>query len=202
MKKKIIVFISLILMFIANVIIVLNDGYIAIDSGVHNFIMRYSSEMTNKLMHFITFFGSTKWIIILCGIIFFIFLFKKKRNWAFSSAAVLIISTVLNNVIKLIIQRPRPEYITVVEHSYSFPSGHTMAACTLYGFLIYFLLKKDVSKKYKVIFSILLCILILFVGISRIYLGAHYFSDVFSGIILSSAVIVLFDIINDKKKIV
>jgi len=189
-NKKIIIICSLILMFIANTIVVLSGGYQDIDTIIRNTVMLYSSETVSKAMHVITFFGSTYWIVALCALIFVFLLFKKKRSNAYSIASVLIFSTVVNNVIKLIIRRPRPEYISVVEHSFSYPSGHTMAAATLYGFIIYLISKSDILKKYKLIYSGVLALLIILVGLSRIYLGAHFFSDVFGGMIVSATVLV------------
>ena len=202
MKKKCSILICLILIFIANTILVLNDGFSTIDSSVYNFLIRFTSEMTNKFMHFITFFGSTAWIIALCAVIFIGLLIKKSSKKGFSLASLIIVSTLINNGIKLIIRRPRPEYITVIEHSFAYPSGHTMAACTVYGFIIYLINKSEMTKRYKMLFSTALALLIAFVGISRIYLGAHFFSDVFSGIILSSAILLVFDMINEKKNII
>ena len=191
----------LLVLFIVNTMFVVTDSYTVIDSSVHNFVMRFASEMTSKMMHFITFFGSTTFIVVLCAVIFIGFLFKKKKGIAYNTASILIISTVINNVLKLIIQRPRPEYITVVEHSYSYPSGHTMASTTLYGFLIYLICKSNISKKYKIIYSYVLGTLILLVGLSRIYLGAHFFSDVFGGMILSGIILLIFTVINDQKNL-
>lgn len=201
-NRNIIIIICLLLMFIANTIVVMAGGYIQIDGAVRNFVMRYASEMTSKSMHVITFFGSTKFIVCACAVIFFAFLYKKKKTHAFSTAAILIVSTLINNVIKLIIRRPRPEYISVVEHSFSYPSGHTMASATLYGFLIYLIIKSNMPKHYKVIYSGVLGLLIFLVGTSRIYLGAHFFSDVFGGWLLSAMLLVIFDEINKKKKLI
>ena len=74
----------------------------------------------------------------------------------------------------------------------------TSLALVLCGFLIYFILKSKISKTYKIIFSVILCIIPLLVGISRIYLGAHFFSDVFGGALLSSMLLSSIDIIYDK----
>jgi len=189
------------MLFIINTILVITNSYTTVDTAVHNFIMRYSSEMTTSVMKAITFLGSTMFIVILCAIIFFSFLLKKRKAYAFSTASILIISTVINNVIKLIIRRPRPEYISVIEHSFSYPSGHTMASATLYGFVIYLMIKSNIPKHYKIIYSCVLGLLILLVGLSRIYLGAHFFSDVFGGLLLSSIILLVFDFINQKRNL-
>jgi len=76
-----------------------------------------------------------------------------------------------------------------------------MAAATLYGFIIYLISKSDILKKYKLIYSGVLALLIILVGLSRIYLGAHFFSDVFGGMIVSATVLVSFSLIDDYKKI-
>ena len=75
-----------------------------------------------------------------------------------------------------------------------------MASVTIYGFLFYLLLRSNIVKKYKILYGTLLVLLMLFVGISRIYLGAHFFSDVLGGILLSSALILLFAHFNEQKK--
>ena len=124
----------------------------------------------------------------------------KKKDYAFKCAGILVISTLLNNIVKVIIRRPRPEYITVIESTFSYPSGHTMASVTLYGFLIYYLFKTKISKSYKILFSILLGIIPFVVAISRIYLGAHYFSDVFGAMLLSLALLTSIDLLYDKVK--
>ena len=202
MKNKIILISLLIALFTLNTILVVTDAYVSVDMTIRHFIISFSSETTDRLMHIITFFGSTKWIVLLSVVLFAMFMFYKKKAYAYSCAALIIVSTLINNGIKLIIQRPRPEYISVVEHSFSYPSGHTMASATLYGLLIYYLMKSNIVKKYKVIYGCLLGLLILLVGISRIYLGAHYFSDVFGGILLSGAIVMIFALIDEKKRLI
>lgn len=201
-NKKIYIICLLLALFIINTVLVVTNCYDAIDECVHNFIMRYAGEVATKGMKTITFFGSTMFMVILCTIIFLIFLLKKRKSYAFSTAGILIVSTVINNVIKLIIRRPRPQYITVVEHSFSYPSGHTMASTTLYGFIIYLIIKSNMPKQYKIIYSSVLGLLIFLVGLSRIYLGAHFFSDVFGGMLLSTVILLIFSVIDEKKGLI
>lgn len=197
-NKKYYIPFTLLVLFIINSILVINNKYVSIDDSVHNFIMKFSSEMTTKFMKIFTFLGSTPFITGLCVLVFVILLYKKQKEYAYKCAGILVISTLINNIVKVIVRRPRPEYITVVENTFSYPSGHTMASVTLYGFLIYFILQSKISKTYKIVFSIVLGIIPVLVGISRIYLGAHYFSDVFGGALLSIMLLSSIDIIYDK----
>lgn len=197
-NKKYYIPFTLLVLFIINSILVINNKYVKIDDSVHNFVMKFSSEMTTKFMKIFTFLGSTPFITLLCVLVFVILFYKKQKEYAYKCAGILVISTLMNNIVKVIVRRPRPEYITVVENTFSYPSGHTMASVTLYGFLIYFLLKSKISKSYKVVFSIILGIIPVLVGMSRIYLGAHYFSDVFGGALLSIILLSSIDIIYDK----
>ena len=139
-NKKYYIPFTLLALFVINSILVINNKYAGIDESIHNFIIRFSSEMTTKFMKIFTFLGSTPFIILLCILIFVILLYKKQKEYAYKCAGILIISTLINNIVKVIVRRPRPEYITVVENTFSYPSGHTMASVTLYGFLIYFIL--------------------------------------------------------------
>ena len=197
-NKKYYIPFTLLVLFIINSILVINNKFTIIDDSVHNFVMRFYSEMTTKFMKVFTFLGSTPFIILLCVLVFVILIYKKQKEYAYKCMGILVISTLINNIVKVIVRRPRPEYITVVENTFSYPSGHTMASVTLYGFLIYFILKSNISKTYKIIFSVILGIIPVLVGISRIYLGAHYFSDVFGGALLSIMLLSSIDIIYDK----
>lgn len=199
-NKKYYIPFTLLVLFIINSLLVVNNKYSVIDKNVHDFVIKFSSETMTKLMKIFTFLGSTPFIIGLCILIFIILMLLKKKDYAFKCAGILVISTLLNNIVKVIIRRPRPEYITVIEKTFSYPSGHTMASVTLYGFLIYYLFKTKISKSYKILFSILLGIIPFVVAISRIYLGAHYFSDVFGAMLLSLALLTSIDLLYDKVK--
>ena len=199
-NKKYYIPFTLLVLFIINSLLVVNNKYNVIDKNVHDFVIKFSSETMTKIMKVFTFLGSTPFIIGLCILIFIILMLLKKKDYAFKCAGILVISTLLNNIVKVIIRRPRPEYITVIEKTFSYPSGHTMASVTLYGFLIYYLFKTNISKSYKILFSILLGIIPFVVAISRIYLGAHYFSDVFGAMLLSLALLTSIDLLYDKVK--
>lgn len=199
-NKKIFIPISLLLLFIINTILVISNKVSLIDKSIHDFVIKFSSEVTTTIMKIFTFFGSTIFIVILSIILFIIFIILKQKDKAFKTAGAIIISTIINNIIKIIIRRPRPEYMTVVEKTFSYPSGHTMASTTLYGILLYLLLKSNLNKTYKIGFGIILGNLPLLVGISRIYLGAHFFTDVFGGYLLSGLILTIVYYIDEIKK--
>lgn len=126
-------------------------------------------------------------IAILCAI------FIKNKKIAFAIPINLILSTMLNLVLKNIVERPRPiGYRLIDETGYSFPSGHSMISSAFYGLIIYFIWKNVKNAKLKYISCILLALLILLIGISRIYLGVHYASDVIGGFTISIAYLIIF----------
>jgi len=89
----------------------------------------------------------------------------------------------LNRLLKGLFVRPRPyfEHPLLIETSYSFPSGHAMESFVLYGMLAYFavLALETWRARTAVVFGTAL--LVLLIGLSRMYLGVHYFSDVVAG---------------------
>lgn len=99
----------------------------------------------------------------------------------------------LNQVLKFIVQRPRPDgYRLAVESSYSFPSGHSMISMAFYGLLIWMIWKYERDDVMRHVWCCLFGLIIVMVGISRIYLGVHYASDVIAGFCVSLIWLVFF----------
>ncbi len=193
-KKKFIRYASLLILTCLFILLLLsiNNGYIAkFDNLVYKYIFMLYGSLSTKIFKAITFFGSTLFVVLLVILLFIVW---KKNRGGLRLGIVLIVSTIANNLIKVIIRRPRPQVLRLVEeNTYSFPSGHTMAVTTLVGFIIYYIwaYKKDLDKKYKILFTVLLLIYDILVMISRIYLGAHFASDVIGGVISSSIVLII-----------
>ena len=103
----------------------------------------------------------------------------------------------------MIIARPRPDILRLVyETGYSFPSGHAMVATGFYGFLIYIANKKIKNKALRRCITILLTLLIFLIGISRIYLGVHYATDIIGAFIIGIIYLVIFINILKKNSII
>lgn len=179
----------LIFSFIA--IKVYTDCEIVIDNIFYNFIYKHfiNDNMTN-VVKIITWFGGTIGIPGICLLSLFIF---RDKMINISIVVNLIVVTILNNLIKIIFMRARPDINPlVIETSYSFPSGHSMISMVFYGYLIYIIYTHKDNIKVKWILITLLSILILLIGISRIYLGVHYASDVIGGFSFGIAYLIIY----------
>ena len=148
------------------------------------------SDFATPIAKFITNFGGAIFLIATTGILF-ILIRNKKIGVAITANLVLV--TILNQLLKNILQRPRPtEYRIIQETGYSFPSGHSMVSMAFYGYLVYLIYKYVENKNIKWILITLLSILICSIGVSRIYLGVHYTSDVLGGFLISISYLVIY----------
>lgn len=163
----------------------------------YKFISTYLiSDFITPIAKVITQMGGA---IALISITIALLLFLKNKKIGIAIAINLIVSTVLNLLLKNIVQRPRPtEYRMISETGYSFPSGHSMVSMAFYGFLIYVIYKQVENQKIKWGLIIALSILIATIGISRIYLGVHYTSDVLAGFTISVSYLVVYTSIVKK----
>lgn len=184
MKKRIVCIISFIL-FLVTVILITNDNKY-FDNYIIN-LFKYKSDILTNIMKIITFLGSALSIILLTVLL--IIVVKGKRNKILILINV-IVTTLLNQLLKKVFQRGRPIDSIIEESGYSFPSGHSMVSMAFYGFLIYLVYKSNI--KYKGLIVGLLSVLIVLIGISRIYLGVHYPTDVIGGFTLSLSYLLLF----------
>ena len=148
------------------------------------------SDFATPIAKFITNFGGAIFLVI-ATITSFIVIKNKKIGISILSNVAIV--TVLNQLIKRILQRPRPtEYRIIEETGYSFPSGHSMVSMAFYGYFIYLIYKYVKNKYVKWISISLLSLLICLIGISRIYLGVHYTSDVLGGFLISISYLIIY----------
>ena len=188
--KYIVIFVSLI-GFLALAEDVFTNEIMKGDIIGYNFIKTHLiRDSLTPLFKLITFFGGPICLIGLTLLLFIIF-FHKKLKWVI--VANLGIVTMLNQLLKLLLHRPRPDDLKIInEVGYSFPSGHSMLSMAFYGYLIYLIYCKVNNKFLKYGLIVLLSSLIILIGISRIYLGVHYTSDVLAGFLISIAYLMIY----------
>lgn len=194
-KKYWLLISGLVLFFLLVTVLVIFDKTTLFDRSMYELIRSVECEFFDKYFVFITKFGNILTVIFM--VILLSLIFRNKHSFMFMVLTVN--SAVTNVVVKHIIQRPRPDVLKLItQGGYSYPSGHSMIAVSLYGYLLYLAFTKIKNKFLKWFFSILLIVLILSIGISRIYVGVHYASDVIAGFIF--ALIELLLLVNFSSK--
>ncbi len=157
--------------------------YFNLDLVITLFIQKYNQVWFDMLMKFVTFTGNVTTVVVLVILLSLYGYLIGKRHVAILIIVSTIGGMVISQILKILIGRPRPDPLLVhqIGHflkSDSFPSGHVFTAVSLYGLLLYIIftqLKKSLFR--KILIGVCLMIISL-MGISRIYLGAHWFSDV------------------------
>ncbi|MGK0551115.1 phosphatase PAP2 family protein [Enterococcus faecalis] len=163
------------------------------DQGLTAFF-RWPYPHFNQFFIWYTKFANSVTLGILACIVFALLLYGKyyaEACWLFINTA--IVAGMLNPfLIKPFFMRQRPDLLHLVnETSYSFPSGHSLGSTLFYGTLILLMPIFVKRQPLRLILQILLGIVILLVGISRIYLGVHFPSDVTGGFCLGLAWLLL-----------
>jgi membrane-associated phospholipid phosphatase len=164
--------------------VVTGDPLTILDAEFSAWLHSHATAKTTAFMFFFTQLGSIIWVLIV-SLCLTLFLWRRKQKYAVIAIALTIPGgLVLNALLKLVFQRARPTFDDplLTLFTYSFPSGHTMSATILYGLLAVFAVAKIKAWSWRILIILLATILISLVGFSRIYLGAHYLSDVLAAI--------------------
>ncbi|MFF2090015.1 phosphatase PAP2 family protein [Paenibacillus sp. NPDC058174] len=167
------------------------------DSRVIAFVQQWESPGLTKVMNGLSLLGAGTLNIILTVLIMLMLYFVFKHRWELLFfIGVIAGSALLNVLLKAIFHRDRPTLHRLADATgYSFPSGHSMAAFALYGVLCFLLWKHARTALARTLLIVAGTVMILGIGISRIYLGVHYPSDVVGGYLASGtwlAVIIWF----------
>lgn len=155
------------------------------DQAITDYIISFRNPALTKYFIFITNVGDFYGYLIVLAIssVISFFVFKKWRG-VVQTILVLLLASISNMMLKRFIDRARPgiEHLVSVE-TLSYPSGHAMSAMAFYGFVIYLFFRFKINRFLKVAIIIFMAFIILSIGLSRIYLGVHYPSDIAGGYI-------------------
>lgn len=163
--------------------IVSANKVVQFDHSVISFVQGFENSALTTVMKLLSFIGDTKSVIVLTIlVIIFLYLVLKHRVELILFVVAIIGSAMLNQLLKYSFQRARPDLHRLIEiDSYSFPSGHAMSAFTVYTIISFLLWRHIHSRAGRTILIIFSALMIVGIGLSRIYLGVHYPSDIIAG---------------------
>lgn len=168
-------------------------------------VQSFSSEALDVVNSLITRFGESIFFVCIFLFVYWCVSYEK----AFKLALFYIISVGINNLIKVLVKRPRP-WVASADVSnklqasgFSFPSGHSQSVSAISTFVCYDVCSnKNIKKGGKISAILIAIILCVSVALSRLYLGQHYVTDVLTGLVLGTLIMwglcVLFDTIEAK----
>ncbi len=153
------------------------------DDHVFHFLSTNVNDVNTTVMQFFTFLGTHTFLIPANILLVCYCLFIRRHKWYSIKVPVVALSSLLlMTLLKLIFQRDRPlTPLLQAAKGFSFPSGHALMSITFYGLLIYMVWRSIKNKTLKWAMMIALFLLIISIGLSRVYLRVHYASDVLAG---------------------
>lgn len=162
---------------------IISQEIMSFDTTIIYFVYTFRSPFFTEIMKTITFFGG-EFFLGATIIVTILLLFRRHKKDAFVFGFILLFGISLNLLLKDLFQRPRPTLEPLIhEITYSFPSGHAMNSFVFYMALSYFVFRNTRNRKLGIWLTAISWMLVFFIGLSRIYLGAHYPSDVLAGFV-------------------
>jgi membrane-associated phospholipid phosphatase len=158
------------------------DPIVRWDVSFARWLHEHASDPLVRVFDVITLAGNTVVLVVLVTAIGIVLLRRTRPNEATVIALALVGSALLNGALKLLFHRPRPELAFVHLDTYSFPSGHAAVSTATFSTIAFLLGRRYRSLRAWLLIPLGTLVAILLVGFSRLYLGAHYLSDVLAGI--------------------
>ncbi|MEG0919649.1 MAG: phosphatase PAP2 family protein [Anaerovoracaceae bacterium] len=158
---------------------VMVNGQLPFDQPILDKFYGLRVPAVSIIVELVTYLGNWEAIVVI-GVLLFAFE-QYRKDFGIPVLALAAATSVLNKVIKVIVARPRPEasMMLIDQGGYSFASGHSVTSIAVYGLLV-FLLIKHKPNHYKPL-AVLCGVLAIIIGISRVYVGVHFPSDVLAG---------------------
>ncbi|RUS47099.1 phosphatase PAP2 family protein [Cohnella sp. AR92] len=173
--------------FVLFAVFVKKDDVSGFDDPIIKVVQGWESPGLTRFMRTISTLGSTLDVVVIAILIVVAFaLFLRHRKELVLFAVALGGTALINGLLKDVFERDRPLLHRLAEEEgFSFPSGHSMASFTLAVITVYLLWKHVSSRLLRAVLILLAVTWFVVMGISRIYLGVHYPSDVVAGYLLS-----------------
>jgi len=184
----IIILTLLIIAFTSLSIFIAEHPILPFDIRASLFVQQYQADWLDKLMLAISFFGELPWSLLSVLVVAAIFYWQKFKREGLFMASILLSGLIILGI-KNMINRPRPTtfYVRLVEVNrfQSYPSGHVLSYVLFFGFLIILMDRLDtIPKTTRNIVTYVSAFLMISIAPSRIYLGAHWFTDTLGGFLL------------------
>lgn len=163
--------------------VISGDTFVSFDQWVVRHMLHLRTIHLTSFMEAVTKLGGII-IIVPSGLLAAGYLLlKRQSNAAYGLAIAVIGGIILNNFLKILLQRPRPisESTLIAVSGWSFPSGHAMNSMIFYGMISYLVVLYIRSWTMKIIAIVSGSSIVFLIGLSRIYLQVHYVSDVMAG---------------------
>jgi len=190
-KKLIWIDIISFLIFIFILIEILYNGVlINSDIKINSLMSLIETDFFINISNIIAFVFDSISIIVISFILSAYFWFKGHKKDSLFFIFVVLLNGAIVFLVKEFIQRPRPFNALVNEGSFAFPSGHAATAVVFFGLLIYLFIKKNKSSALKLTYILISIFIVLLIGISRLVLNVHWFSDVLGGFFLGLVVLI------------
>ncbi|MBC7913509.1 MAG: phosphatase PAP2 family protein [Pyrinomonadaceae bacterium] len=191
--------------FIILTFLVSSFPFSMVDREFSEELQAHQYPILDRLMKYISVFGYMPYSIIivaLTALLFFLFKYKKEALYV----SLTLLSGLVSALMKIIVARPRPteSLVRIVEKakSNSFPSGHVIHYVAFFGFILLLMYHlKTIPKALRVIAGSISFFMILTVPLSRIYLGAHWFTDVLGGFFLGMICLLLLSYLYLRKPV-
>ena len=173
--------------------VVTGDPLTVLDKEIAVWLHLHATPSLTEAMKFVSFLASWPVVTGICLIMALYFVRQRSRYRLLALMLTVPVGMLMNGMLKYAFHRSRPVWDDpiLMIGSFSFPSGHAMAATLLYGFLAAFGARKVKAWRWRVLAVLAAGMLVVLIGFSRLYLGVHYLSDVLAGIAAGSAWLVL-----------
>ncbi len=166
--------------------LITSDPVVAADIRIANLFFVFRSDVLTTIFTWITQLGKNVVILVFTLVSVALLWLRQKRHCILPLFIAVTGSAAFTYLGKLAFHRPRPEMAVYAEHLFSFPSGHAAIAVTFYGFVGYLFMRFSQSWNRKVNIFFTTILIVIAIGFSRVYLGAHYVSDVWSGYLVGA----------------